>query len=119
MISATDQVGNIARYKYNRSHGLIDIMDPAGNHAARNEYDADGRLIATIDANGNRVEFTHNLSASQEVVRDRLGNSTVFEYDAAGNVASKTDALSNRTTYTHDSAGQSTHRDRSARADCQ
>lgn len=105
LISHTDPVGNTSRYTYNRSHGLLDIQDPAGNHAARNEYDAQGRLIATVDAQGNRIEFTHNLGASQEVVRDRLGNLTVFQYDSVGNVVAKTNALGNLTAYTYDSQG--------------
>jgi len=104
LVSHTDAVGT-ARYAYNSTHGLIDIQDPAGNHAARNEYDAQGRLIATTDAQGNRIEFTHDTAASREVVRDRLGNPTVFEYDATGNVTAKTDALAGRTTYTYDSQG--------------
>jgi RHS repeat-associated protein len=105
LVSYTDPVGNTTRYAYNASHGLLDIQDPAGNHAARNEYDATGRLIATTDAQGNRIEFTHDVSGSREVVRDRLGNPTVFEYDAAGNVTAKIDALNNRTEFTHDSRG--------------
>ncbi|MBI3245681.1 MAG: VCBS repeat-containing protein [Deltaproteobacteria bacterium] len=105
LVTYTDPVGNTTRYAYNASHGLLDIQDPAGNHAVRNEYDTTGRLIATTDAQGNRIEFTHDISGSREVVRDRLGNPTVFEYDAAGNVTAKIDALNNRTEFTHDSRG--------------
>ena len=47
---------------------------------------AEGRLIATTDALGNRIEFTHDLATSRDLVRDRLGNLTVYEYDLAGNV---------------------------------
>jgi RHS repeat-associated protein len=105
LITATDFVGNATRFTYNSTHGLLDIIDPTGARVARNEYDPNGRLIATIDANGNRIEFTHNLNIQQELVRDRLGNITLFEYDTVGNVVAKTDALGGRTTYTHDSRG--------------
>jgi len=102
LISVTDQEGNTTQFTYNFSHGLIDIIAPRGITPARNEYDNAGRLIATVDAEGNRIEFTHNVDARQELVRDRLGNVTVYEYDDNGNVISKTDTLGNRTGYTYD-----------------
>ncbi len=105
LVTHTDPTGGVSRFAYDRNHGLIDITDAAGNHATRNEYDADGRLIATIDAQGNRVEITHDLDTRQEIVTDRLGNVTLFEYDEAGNIVARTDALGGRTTYTHDSRG--------------
>jgi YD repeat-containing protein len=55
----------------------------------RSEYDDDGRLVATIDALGHRVEFDRELGIS-EVIRDRLGRDTVLEYDERGNVTSET-----------------------------
>jgi RHS repeat-associated protein len=103
LVAHANAVGNISRYAYNRSHGLIDIQDPAGNHPARNDYDAGGRLIATTDARGNQITYTHNPGTSQELVRDRLGNPTLFEYDAMGNVLTETNALDNTRTYTYDS----------------
>lgn len=103
LISHTTATGDVSRYAYDYYHNLIDIQDPAGNHAARNDYDEAGRLIATTDAKGNQIRFTHNLAASREVVTDRLGNPTIFDYDAAGNVTTKTDALGHATTYTYDS----------------
>ncbi|MCL6584332.1 MAG: putative Ig domain-containing protein [bacterium] len=105
LVSVTDQVGNITRFTYNSDHGLVDIIDPRGLRPARNEYDASGRLIAHIDANGRRIEYTHNIDTRQEVVKDRLGNITVYEYDTNGNVVSKTDPLGNTTSYTYDARG--------------
>jgi len=103
LVAHANAVGNTTRYAYNRSHGLIDLQDPAGNHPARNDYDADGRLIATTDARGNQITYIHNPGTSQELVRDRLGNPTLFEYDAMGNVLAETNALGNTRTYTYDS----------------
>ena len=103
LVSHTDAAGNTSRYAYDGNHGLIDSQDPAGNHAVRNDYDASGRLIAITDAKGNQITLTHNLGASSEVVRDQLGNPTVYNYDAMGNVVSKIDALGHLTTYTFDS----------------
>ncbi|MBU4263973.1 MAG: hypothetical protein KKC76_19125, partial [Proteobacteria bacterium] len=102
LISMTDQLGNTTRYTYNSSHGLIDIIDPRGIRGIRNEYDAEGRIIAHIDADGNRIEYTHNIDTRQEIVKDRLGNLNVYDYDIKGNVVAKTDPLGNTTTYTYD-----------------
>lgn len=101
----TDQAGNLTTFHYDTDHHLIDILDPLGNRAVRNEYDAEGRLVATIDAQGNRVEVAHNLGARQEVIRDRLGRVTIHEYDGAGNVIATTDALGNRRQFTYDGRG--------------
>jgi RHS repeat-associated protein len=105
LVAVTDQEDNTTEYIYNSNHGLIDIIDPRGVGVARNIYDDDGRLTAIIDADGNRVDFTHNIGTRQEVVTDRLGNVTVYEYDEDGNVVSKSDALGNTTTYTYDPNG--------------
>jgi RHS repeat-associated protein len=105
LVSVTDQEGNTTRFTYNSSHGLVDIIDPRGIRPARNEYDDEGRVIAHIDANGNRIEYTHNIGTKQEIVKDRLGNLTAYEYDSKGNVVSKTDTLGNTTTYTYDARG--------------
>ena len=105
LIGHTSAVGNTTRFTYNRTHGLLDILDPMGTRVARNEYDADGRLISSTDSQGRRIEFAHDLGNSQEVVTDRLGNVTVFAYDAVGNVVARTDALGGLTEYTHDARG--------------
>jgi RHS repeat-associated protein len=105
LVSVTDQAGYTTQFTYNASHGLLDIIDPRGIRPARNEYDADGRLIAHVDADGNRIEYTHNLDGRQEVVTDRLGNVTVYAYDDAGNVLQVTDPLGGVTGYTYDGHG--------------
>ncbi|MEJ6950101.1 putative Ig domain-containing protein [Natronospora cellulosivora (SeqCode)] len=108
LISVTDQEGNITRFTYNSSHGLLDIIDPRGVRATRNEYDDQGRLIAHIDANGNRIEYERSIGDKQEIVRDRLGNMTVYDYDSNGNILQETDALGNVKSYTYDSNNNKT-----------
>ena len=89
LVSHTNAMANVSRYKYNRNHDLIEIQDPTGNRAARNDYDASGRLISMTDANGNQITFTHNVSAQEELITDRRGNVTRALYDSRGNVLSK------------------------------
>ena len=103
--SHRDPLANVTRYFYNLSHGVIEVRDPRGLHPVKNEYDASGRLVATIDAGGNRTEYTHNVGVRQETVRDRRGFTTVYDYDAAGNVLTKTDALGQITSFTYDARG--------------
>ena len=60
LVKVTDQEGHVTRFTYNSNHGLIDIIDPRGVKAVRNEYDDDGRIIAHIDAEGNRIEYSRH-----------------------------------------------------------
>lgn len=52
--------------------------DPTGPAAIT--YDYDGRLIATIDAEGNRTEVEYDLASRTETVYDRQGNPTIYMY---------------------------------------
>ncbi|HEX6162132.1 MAG TPA: PKD domain-containing protein, partial [Vicinamibacterales bacterium] len=101
----TDAAASITRYFYNLSHGLIEIRDPRGMRPVRNEYDDSGRLVATIDAQGNRIEYAHDLSANRETVTDRLGRVRLLEYDATGNITRETHADGSTTQRTFDARG--------------
>ncbi len=103
LVAHTTAADATSRYRYDRQHNLIDLQDPAGNHATRNTYDSAGRMITTTDANGHTVILGHDLGAATEAVTDRMGNVTLFAYDARGNVTSKTDPLGHTTTFTYDS----------------
>jgi RHS repeat-associated protein len=97
-----DQAANQTTFSYDTRHDLTQIVDPLGRKPIRTEYDADGRLIAVIDANGNRRTIEHDVDTQQEVMTDRLGNVTVLEYDARGNIVRKTDPLGHVTSATFD-----------------
>lgn len=100
-----DPAGSATRYYYNLSHGVIEIIDPRGLRPLKNEYDASGRLVAHVDAQGRRVEYTHTIGTRQEVVLDRNGGQTVHEYDTAGNVVKITDPLGKVRSFTFDARG--------------
>ena len=108
LISVNDTANYTTTFAYDDSHYLTDIYSDDGTRISRNEYDDDGRLIAVIDADGNRIEFQHDLDSRMEVSTDRLGYSTVYYYDENGNVTSVTDALGRTTSYTYDSNGNKT-----------
>ena len=102
LIRVTDQALRQVSFTYDDNHNLLSIIDPMGIAIAHNEYDQDGRLIAIIDAEGNRVEYDHDIEGRTETVRDRLGNTTVYVYDERGNVLSTTDPYGNKVVNTYD-----------------
>jgi YD repeat-containing protein len=117
LISHTDQLSNVTRFTYNHRHDLLQITDPLNRQAVRNEYDADGRLIAQIDANGNRVTFTHNIAAQEELITNTRGFVRRVTYDAQGNVTFDERAVTidgtlvnATTTSTYDTLGNETSR---------
>ncbi len=103
LVSVTDQEGNTTKFTYNSNHYIISIMDPRGKMPVRNEYDDDGRLIARVDAEGNRIEYSRDIENRQEIVEDRMGNITVYNYDEKGNIIEMVDPMGNKTTFTFDS----------------
>lgn len=105
LTSYTGPDGHRTRFRYDRSHGLLEIIDPTGMRGVRNEYDAEGRLVATIDASGLRTEFDNDVAARRQVITDRIGRVETYEYDERGNLTGKVDALGQRTSYTHDARG--------------
>ena len=69
LASVTDILGGTTKFVYDEEHYLSEIIDPRGIKVARNEYDGEGRLIATIDAGGNRTEFKHDIDSRREAIR--------------------------------------------------
>lgn len=102
LVSVTDPAGRTVSFAYDKKHNLISMTDPMGVAVARNEYDDDGRLIATIDADGKRMEYDYDVEGRTQSVKDRRGNTTVYTYDDNGNVVQTVDAYGNKTTNTYD-----------------
>ena len=92
LVRHTDRVGGETRFVY-RDHDLRDIHNALGVRAVRTEYDKDGRMVRSIDADGKVIELSHDLENSQEIVTNRLGQSRLLEYDARGNVVREVDEL--------------------------
>ena len=103
LISFKDRENNQSTYTYNSSHGLLTITDPTGKQPLRNEYDENGRLVRQIDAFGKIINISVNPALRQEIVTDRMGQSTIFEYNARGQVVRVTDPNGGITTRTFDS----------------
>ncbi|SHH48966.1 intein C-terminal splicing region/RHS repeat-associated core domain-containing protein [Clostridium collagenovorans DSM 3089] len=102
LVSVTNPLGNKVQFKYDDNHNIIEMLDPTGTPIVRNEYDEAGKIIRSIDAEGNVIEYTHDIDGRQEVVKDKLGNNTIYTYDDEGNVLSVIDALGNKTLNKYD-----------------
>jgi len=102
LVTHTDRTGDVTRFRYARNHDLLEIIGPTGRRATRNEYDDTGRLIASIDPDGNRFEYAHDLANRLDIQRDPDGAQRVYGYDERGNVVSQTDELGHTTTRTYD-----------------
>ncbi len=101
LVSVTDQGGAETTLGYHPTvpHFLCSITDPFGRTGVQFEYDADGRLAAVIDQNGNRETQIWDPSARTGTLTDRRGNVSHLVYDDRGNVLNVTDPLGNVTQF--------------------
>ena len=104
---AVDTGADLTSFAYlpQAPHYLRDIIDPRGVRVSRNEYDDKGRLVATIDADNHRIEYTHNLDGRVETIRDRRGNASTYAYDSEGRVTAESNALGETTLHSYDANG--------------
>src|SRR5690606_16130482 len=73
-------------FTYHPNHYLKEIIDPRQIPVSRIEYNDEGRMVAIVDVEGNRTEFTHNVSDREEIVVDSRNHVTRYLYDERGNV---------------------------------
>ena len=90
------------RYLQQPAHYLDQIIDSQGRLSARYEYDEKGRIVATTDADGNRIESFWDPANFRGTLTDADGNVTEYVYDANGNVLQQTDPLGGVITQTFD-----------------
>jgi RHS repeat-associated protein len=100
-----DPAGGEVQHEYLAGHYLSKITDPLGQVPVRTEYDEDGRLVAVVDALGNRSEVINDVAGNASTTVDRMGNATQYRYDADGNLTEKVDAAGGITRYTYDARG--------------
>jgi len=72
-------------------------LSPRGS-LAKLVFDANGRLIRALDANGNKDSMVYNGSTDQvTALRDPVGRSITFAYDGNGKLSTLTDPASRQT----------------------
>jgi RHS repeat-associated protein len=108
--SSTDQLGRITYYEYDKLNRLTSTILPdatpndlTDNARTQTEYDELGRVVATIDENGNREEFDYDIAGQLlESRSDCRCRRKTYTYDNAGNKLSETDPLGHATVYLYD-----------------
>lgn len=92
-------------YSPDRPHFLETINDPAQGFSQRTEYDANGRVIALVDAQGNRREQRWDPGSFSGTATDARGNVTRLTYNLRGNLTRREDPLGGVTTWEYSNAG--------------
>ncbi|MES2598702.1 MAG: fibro-slime domain-containing protein [Verrucomicrobiota bacterium] len=88
LISVTDRLNNLTQFTYrnNPAHYLEDIIDPLGRRVQRTEYGPDGRVVAVIDAQGNRISQSFDPANFTGTRTDARGNITTLVYNERGSL---------------------------------
>jgi RHS repeat-associated protein len=107
LIGLTDAGDDTAGFGYHArfAHYLETIVDARGITVSRNEYDDAGKLVATIDAQGHRLEYAHDIAGRTAQVKDRRGHVTHYVYNDRGDVLAETNALQETVFHTYDDDG--------------
>ncbi|WP_209812902.1 S-layer homology domain-containing protein [Ammoniphilus resinae] len=101
-----DKRGNFSTYKYEDSYNNQTAVIDALGQTTSQTSDVYGRVIESLDANGNVNKYTYDDMGRLTSIEDALGFKQRIEYDAVGNKSAEVDQKGNRTEYTYDQENQ-------------
>ncbi len=101
LATVTDPEGGVMRYAYDAQNRVTQVTDERNIVVARNSYDANGRVIEQIQADGGRWTFSYVLANPQlpsspvqeTTATDPLGRRTVYRFNPQGFLLDVTDPL--------------------------
>jgi RHS repeat-associated protein len=105
LVGVLDRDSSETSFRYDPAHRLLDIDRPDRRGPVEMHYDADGRLIALVNADGVRREFDHDIIGRTEVITDAAGNETIYSYNEGGDITREENALGHVTTHVYDENG--------------
>lgn len=112
-ISRTQDIGDgrsLIESRFYDKRGLLtgSIADPGGINATTvTDYDAFGRAVRTVDANGNATRQEYDRLGRLVQTVDPRNAARSITYDAFDRVLTQTDALGRATSYAYDSTARS------------
>ena len=100
--AVVDPLGNVTRYRYDKAHRLINIVQGTGSEAEDINFELleDAEEVQKLNKKHNSIRITsyaRDVLGRVTYVTDALGNVESYEYDRKGHIKVKTDMDGNRT----------------------
>lgn len=106
LVKVTDQLGNHLDYTLDAMGNKLkeQVYDPQSNLAQTltQQFDTLNRLVATLDAAGEKQAYAYDSNDNPQSVTDPLGNATRLSYDALNRMIGSVDPDGNRLTTAYD-----------------
>ena len=107
LATVTDANGGLSSYQYDSQNRMTGMIDPRGVTMFQNTFDANGRVIQQVAADGGIYKFAYTLinasaptsPVASTTVTDPLGNQTTYRFNPQGYVIQATDALGQTTAF--------------------
>ena len=115
LATVTDPNAGVTTYSYDNQNNLISVKDPRGVVTEQNTYDANGRVIQQVQADGGIYQFVYTLlnplvgtsPPMLTAVTDPLGNQTTYRFDPNQLLTDATDPSGQTKSFTLDTAHSS------------
>ncbi|HEY6329401.1 MAG TPA: RHS repeat-associated core domain-containing protein, partial [Blastocatellia bacterium] len=101
LASMTNPAGGVTTFQYDSQNRMISMTDPRGVTMFQDTFDANGRVIQQVAADGGIYQFAYTLinptaptsPVLATTVTDPLGHQTTYRFNPQGYVIQVTDAL--------------------------
>ena len=108
--AVVDPLGNVTRYRYDKAHRLMNIVQGVGTEAEdiNLELLEDAEEVQKLNKKHSSIRITsyaRDILGRVTSVTDALGNVESYEYDRKGHIKAKTDMDGNRTKITRTHLG--------------